>query len=347
MSNKTPLSNLETAAFCNQMAMILKSGISSLEGLGILEEDSQNESERTLLALMKEKMEETGFFYEAVSEASVFPDYMLHMVKLGEETGTLDEVMESLSTHYTREDNLAQTIKSALTYPLIMILMMLAAILILITKVMPIFNQVFSQLGQEMSGFSKGILKAGEGLSRYASVFIIIAAVFVVLVFYLTRTKGGKALLLKAGYHFSFAKNIYEKTAACRFADGMALTLRSGMSPEQGIHLAGNLVENEHFQKKLAECQLKLDEGMDLSDAFRETHIFTGVYARMASIAGKAGVMDEVMSQIAAEYEDDVDTQITGLIAGLEPTLVIILSVIVGAILFSVMLPLLGIMAGL
>ncbi len=347
MVNKTPLSNLETAAFCNQMAMILKSGISSLEGLTILEEDSQNENERALITSMREKMEETGFFYEAVENAGVFPDYLLHMVRLGEETGTLDEVMESLSTHYTREDHLARTIKSALTYPLIMIAMMLVVILILITKVMPIFNQVFTQLGQEMSGFSLGILKAGEGLSRYASVFIVIAAVFVILVFYLTRTKNGKAILMRAGYHLSFSRNIYEKTAACRFADGMALTLRSGMSPEQGIHLAGNLVENEQFRKKLETCQSKLDEGMDLSEAFKESDIFTGVYAKMASIAGKAGVMDEVMSQIASEYEDDVDNQITSIIAGLEPTLVIILSVIVGAILFSVMLPLLGIMAGL
>ena len=72
---------------------------------------------------------------------------------------------------------------------------------------------------------------------------------------------------------------------------------------------AGNLVENEQFRKKLDACQSKLDEGMDLSEAFKEADIFTGVYAKMASIAGKAGVMDEVMSQIAAEYEDDVDNQ--------------------------------------
>jgi type IV pilus assembly protein PilC len=347
LQHNAPLSNLETAAFCNQMAMILKSGISTLEGISVLLEDAQNDSERELLTNLKETIEQTGSLAEAAETSGVFPAYFVQMLHLGEATGTLDEVMYSLGIHYSREDSLSRTIKNALTYPLIMICMMLLVIIVLITKVMPIFNQVFLQLGQEMTGFSKGILNLGQIMSRYALVFAIIAAVVVVLILYMAKAKNGKALRMRLGYHIAYTRNIYEKTAACRFADGMSLTLKSGMSPEQGVELAGSLVENPYFQEKLTECRSLIDEGTDLSEAFAQSKIFTGVYARMASIAGKSGVMDEVMTKIASQYEEDVDTQITSLIAAIEPTLVIILSVIVGAILFSVMLPLLGIMTGL
>lgn len=328
------LSNLELAEFCNQMSMILHSGISALEGLSILLEDAQNEAERSLLQKMLEEMETTGYFYEAVSASGVFPDYSFYMIKLGEETGTLDEVMNGLYEHYTRKENLAGMIRSSFVYPSIMLGMMALVIAVLLTKVLPIFNQVFEQLGQEMTGFSAGLLNIGEALSSYSIAFVIIGVITVLAVIFCRK-------------RLPFYRNIQNQMAACRFADGMSITLKSGMTPEQGLDLVANLVEDEVFQRKIADCKNQLTDGMEFSAALHICGIFTGTYARMASIAGKAGTLDEVMSKISAEYEYDVNTKINRMITMIEPTLVILLSVIVGIILFSVMLPLLGIMSGL
>jgi type IV pilus assembly protein PilC len=342
-----PLSNLEAAAFCSQMAMILRSGISSPEGISLLLEDSSDESERRVLSSILVKIQQGGSFSEALKETQVFPDYLIRMIRLGEETGTLDEVMESLGEHYVREDSLSQTVRNALAYPLIMIGMMIVIIVLLITKVMPVFNQVFIQLGQEMTGFSLAVLRLGRLLSRYAAVFVGLMAILVLFALYLSRSKKGRSLLRNMGYRFSYTREIYEKTAVCRFADGMALTLRSGLSPEQGLELAGALPEDPHFQEKLQLCRRLIAEGSSLADALRQAKVFTGVYARMATIAERSGTMDEVMSHMADQYADEADSRVNELIAALEPTLVILLSVIAGAILFSVMLPLLSIMAGL
>lgn len=346
-SQQKPLSNLEIASFCGQMAMILKSGISALEGLSILLEDAENEQERSLLTVMNDDMAQNGKLHLALRRAEVFPPYLLQMIQIGEESGTLDDVMDALESHYTREDAVANSIRSALTYPLIMVGMMILVVVVLMTKVMPVFQQVFKQLGREMSGLSKGILAMGNSLSKYYYVFVIITIVIIFLLIYFTRSSGGRRQMMKLGYHFKFAKTLYDKMAACRFAGGMALTLKSGMMPEYGIELSENLIDNPYFCKKIDTCKSMLQEGCDLSQAFQETKIFTGVYARMISIANKTGKTDEVMSEIAEQYEDEVDAKITGFISMLEPTLVIILSVIVGIILLSVMLPLLGIMAGL
>ena len=322
------LTNLEIASFCSEMAMILKSGISSLEGVDLLREDAQTKAEKELLDEIYQSVMNTGRLDQALEETKVFPEYLIRMTQIGEETGTLDEVMESLAEHYDREEAIRRSVRSAISYPLLMIGMMLVIIIILMTKVMPVFDQVFRQFGQEMTGFSRGILLAGNALSRYSAVFAVLLAVIVCAGIYFTKTESGRKKL----YHI---------------AGGMSLALKSGLTPEQGMEFSENLIEDDDFRKKVAECKADMENGTDIAEALVKAGIFTGVYARMTSIAGKAGMMDEMMGRIADECEEEVDEKLSSMIAVLEPTLVIILSVIVGTILLSVMLPLLGIMSGL
>lgn len=332
--HQKPLSNLEITEFCSQVQMLLHSGISSFEALTLLMEDAQSDAERDLLSRMLEKVENTGSLYEAVLSVDVFPDYVLHMIKLGEETGTLDDMLQGLAEHYTREENLAGMVRSALIYPSIMLGMMCLIIIVMLTKVMPIFDQVFHQLGQELTGFSAGLLTIGNTLSNYAIGFIIFCAVIAVL-------------LITQRHRFPFQRQIQDQIAVCRFADGMSVALKSGLTPELGLDLASNLIEHAAFKEKIEQCRQKLDKGSSLSEALHESQIFTGTFSRMVLLGEKAGVIDETMAHIASEYEYNINARITNRIAMIEPTLVIILSVIVGIILFSVMLPLLGIMSSL
>ncbi|MCI8639124.1 MAG: type II secretion system F family protein [Coprococcus sp.] len=343
----TPLSNRETAAFCSQMAIILKSGISSIEGVSIMLEDAKEADEKELLSGLHETLMNTGIFYEALKETGVFPDYLLYMVQIGEQTGKLDEVMESLAEYYEKEANLAQTIKNAVTYPLVMIVMMLLVVIVLITRVMPVFNQVFRQLGSEMTGISHAILSAGEFMNRYAAVFICIFAALAVLIVYLIRSSHGQKLFRSFLDKFRSTRSFSENIAAYRFSNGMALTLSSGLTPEECLNLTVNLIDQDSFRTKLDKCRDAVSQGDDLCDSLLANGIFTGIYARMASIASRTGMLDEVMRKIASQYEDDIDSRLSAVIATVEPTLVIILSVIVGVILLSVMLPLMGIMTGL
>ncbi len=340
-------SSIELASFCGQVALILKSGISTLEGLNIMLEDTFSPEEEPLLKALIENMEETGSLYQALTESGMFPSYMTHMVQIGEETGTLDEVMAALQTHYEREDAVAKSIRNAVTYPMIMTGMMVVVIIVLLVKVMPLFNQVFVQLGTEMTGFSRVLMNMGTTINRYSIVFISLLVLLAALILYGTRSQSGRKLLRQLGYKFAFSKAVYEELASCRFASGMALTLSSGLNPERSMELVDSLNDDPFFQKKLNDCQNRINEGTDLTDALFASGIFTGMYARMASIGSKTGSMDQVMDTIASLYQDNIDNRMNNILATLEPTLVILLSLIVGAILLSAMLPLMGIMSGL
>ena len=345
--NILPLSNSETSAFCSQIAMILKSGISSTEGIAIMLEDTDKNDEKQLLTTIYDTLTQTGSLHEALQETHAFPDYMLSMVDIGERTGRLDEVMGSLADYYEKEAGLAQTIKNAITYPCIMIFMMLAVILILITKVMPVFEQVFLQLGTRMSGPSRVILNIGTFLNTHSIVLIIIIVVLIATAIVLIKTKIGQNFISKLAARFGGNKNLSEKISAYRFAGGMALTLSSGLTPEECLNLASSLIDDGAYKDKIKTCQQAIENGEDLYQSLLSCGVFSGVYTRMAAIAARTGMMEEMMLKIAAHFEEEIDQKIARILAIIEPTLVIILSVIVGIILLSVMLPLMSIMSTL
>ena len=333
----TPLSNAETAAFCSQIAMILRSGISSIEGISIMLEDTTEPEEKRLLESINTMLLNTGSLHLALKDTHAFP----------EQAGKLDEVMTSLADYYEKEAALNQTIHNAVTYPLLMIFMMILVILVLVTRVMPIFNQVFAQLGREMSGLSLGILRFGQFLNAHIVVCGIVLVLLAAGAAYLFWTKRGHQLLLGFMGKLHGGRSLQDQIGACRFASGMALTLSSGLTLAECLKLSIPLIKKGAFRTRLEACSEAVTNGEDLCETLLSNHIFSGIYAKMASIGSKTGVLEEVMNKIAGQYEEEIDNRLSRMITAIEPTLVIILSVIVGIILLSVMLPLISIMATL
>lgn len=155
---KKKLSNEELITFCGQMALILKSGISSLEGIYIMEDGDVQTEGREILKEIREELEMCGMLYPAMKKTGVFPEYALHMTEIGEQTGRLDETMEALAAYYQREEEILDAVKSAVTYPVAMLGMLLVIVAVLFIKVMPVFEQVYMQLGQEMTGVARQLL---------------------------------------------------------------------------------------------------------------------------------------------------------------------------------------------
>ena len=330
-----PLSNNELSMFCGQMSMILHSGISSTEGLSLMAEDSPEQGKELLESLIS-NMEETGI-----------PEYMCNMIQIGEESGRLDEVMSALSEHYEQQETISRSIKNAITYPFIMITMMLAVILVLIVKVMPVFNQVYEQLGTGLTGVSKNILNLGILMNRYAFVLVLLAGVLAGCFLYFTFTEKGRNQFFRFSSKLPFTQKFSEKIAVSRFASGMYLALESGLDTDESLEMAARLADHPVLEEKIAKTRALLEEGQGFSEAISESQIFDSLSTRMISIGCKTGAVDMVMKQISLQYSEDINERIFQLISKLEPTLVAVLSIIVGLILLSVMLPLMGIMSGM
>ncbi len=338
---------LEIASFCSQIAMLLKSGVTVAEALSIIGDDLPAGEVRDVIETMHQHTLLGGTFTEALQDSNMFPGYVVNMARVGEASGRLDECLDALSNYYEREDAISKSIRSAVTYPLVMVAMMLLVVGVLVVKVLPIFNRVYTQLGAEMTGVAASLLNFGSLLGSISIWLIGLVAVLVVAFFVMRTTAGGRATLEKLGNNIVFTRKLNEKIAAGRFASGMALMLKSGLNADQALETVEALVAGQPLAEKVAECRKLTGEGMALAEALAQTEIFTGVYARMVAVGFKTGAIDEVMGKIALRYEDEVDVMLSGIIAVLEPTLVAVLSVLVGMILLSVMLPLMGVMASI
>ena len=344
---KKKLSNEELIIFCSQMALILKSGISSIEGIYIMEEGDVSGEGKEILKEIREELEMCGVLYPAMKKSGVFPGYVLHMTEIGEQTGRLDETMEALAAYYQREEQIIEAVKSAVTYPIAMLGMMLVIIVVLFVKVMPVFEQVYLQLGQEMTGVARNLLNIGNWMRQSAVVLSGIAVVVLVLAVCIIFSDKFRNKILEKIAMVGFMKKIAWKRARTKFASGMAMSLKSGLDMDESLSLAEKLVDYEPLREQIRMCQEEMKCGGTFPKAIKESHIFEGMQERLMVIGYETGAMDEVMEQSADLYQKELQDQIEKMISILEPTLVGILCVIVGIILLSVMLPMVGIMSGI
>lgn len=347
MASVKQLSNLEISSFCGQMAMLLRAGIAPAEGVRILLADTEDASGKAVLQDILTVCMRGESFYTAISQASVFPDYVRNTIALGEQSGNLDVVMQSLADYYEKEAAISASIKNAVSYPLMMIAMMVVVIVVMITKVLPIFQQVFHQLGGEINSFSAGLLQLGTTLNHYSVFFLVLLILLFVCYLILAHTRKGKILLNRFLLRFPLTAGFYEKVAAGRFANGMALALSSGLDTYASLDLVDQMVGNPKMSEKIKQCKHYIESGDNFAEGLVKAGIFSNLYSRMVSISYKSGSIDVTMQKIAAEYEHETDQKLRSIIATLEPTLVIILSLIVGLILLSVILPLIGIMSSI
>ena len=342
---KNKLGNKELFHFCEQFSIILHSGISSAEGLHILYEDSTSEESRELFSSLLSHLEETGSLSEALSLSGLFPGSMISYVKLGEETGCLDEIMTTLSRHYEQEIEISENIKSAVAYPLVMLGMMAGVILILLVKVLPVFQQVFRQMGMEMGGISQGLLNVGASISRYSTVILAAAGILILCLLFAVLHPKGRQLLDKTVSALPRLREIPVAIDYGRLTQGIALGLRSGLGPETSLSLAGALISHPIVKQRLEKAAAILNQGMPLSQAMTDSGLFQGMEARLISVGFHAGSGDEVMAKLSERYRSDSLAMISRMVSIVEPAIVIILSLLVGFVLLSVMMPLLGILS--
>ena len=336
---KQLLTEAEISSFCQQINMIIKAGLPTYYGISILRDEAVDEVSRQFLEQIYVPMEQGATLYDSIADLGVFPPYMLHMIQVGERTGRLEEVLDSLVVYYDREAEIRDGIKQAITYPLVMTLMMFAVIVAIITKVVPIFSDVYTQLGSTLTGSAKFLMDFSNFLNQNLLVILICLVLIGIISFAFFKTSFGKRFLESRG--------LAPTLAASQFANCMYLALASGLDTEQGLTLAMNLVNNSFMQERILKCRDLLKTGNSFAAALLQSGIFSKMYSSLITIGYKTSAMDDVMLRISKAYERETDEKLRHFISILEPTLIMILSFFMGLILLSFLLPLLGIMSSI
>ena len=337
----------ELSAFCAQVALMMGSGMALYDGMETLAAAAKGSSEAALYASVSKGVTETGSLCEALRRDGNWPAYLVEMTAIGERTGCLEEVMNGLAEYYEREGRIRSAIISAITYPVVLGLMMLMIVLVMILMVLPVFRRVLGSMGVAMSASGNMMMQLGVTIGWVVLALVALVVLFVVVCAVLTRTSKREQTL-------NFLKSIFPpinvlstKLASSRVSSVLSMMLSGGFPLEEALSMIPAVLPDAKAAAEVGAIRDRMADGDSFADAIAKSNLFDPLHSRMIRMGVEAGREDKVMARIATTYEEDVEEGVASLVSIIEPSLVALLSIVIGAVLLSVMLPMAGIIASM
>ena len=342
------LSNLEVADICHELALLLHAGVDLIDGLYLLAEEERESSRNQLFLKLAKGMEEGKYLSTVMEEAVCFPEYAIGLLKVGEVVGRTEDTLQSISRYYEAREQMERQVRSALTYPAILLLLMLGVIVVLLSQVLPVFNEIFASLGGQLTGVAGGLLLIGQALDRAMPVLCVIFAVVLIGLAVFAIHAGFRGYVLRLWNKHFGDRGISKRLNNARFAQALSMGFASGLPVEDAIEQATVMMKDIPPAAKRCElCLERLQQGESLAHALGETGLMTPASCRLLTLGMRSGTGDRVIEEIARRMLSDAQEDLERMIAKIEPALVLVTSVLVGVILLSVMLPLMNIMSAI
>lgn len=344
--SKHLLDNLGVSAFCESMAMMVQSGIRTDEAVGLLAESAAGEKEGPLsrgLAVMKEKLELGESLSTAMRETGCFPDYALSMVEAGESSGRLEDILFRLSRYYADQKTIAEKLKSAVTYPAAMLVLIIAVLAAMLVMVLPAFTGVYDKLTGSLGASAYAYVRWAYAFCWIALAVMVLLAALLVIGLLLWRSKG-RGLVEKALRRFPTAASILNGMGMFRFTSALSTFLASGEMQDEAVANSLPMADCPPMEEKLRRCVERMEEGHSIAQAAYDESLFEPVYGRMLLAGERSGNLEAVLERLTGLLEEDCGNKVDRLVGVVDPLLSGILMVTVGLSLLSVMLPLIGMM---
>lgn len=339
----SPVKNEQFVVFCRQFATMIKAGISIVEATAILAEQSDSKPLKKTLAEVAAELRKGNTFSGAISAyPRIFPTIFVHMIRAGEEAGSMEETLERLAVYFEKAHVTREKVKSAMTYPLIVSVMAVFVILFLLKFMIPRFQAMFAQLGGDLPAITKFTLSLSRSLEQYWIVWLLAALAVVTAVYLLLRWERG-------AYTWDYMKlkapvfgMLNRKSAIAQLTRTLSSLFASAVPVLQALAIVEKAVGNRVIGATLRECQASLRQGRPLSEPLRQSWVFPPLVTQMIRVGEETGSIDTMLAKVADFYERDVENTVDKLKQLIEPVMILLLAGVVGFIVASVMIPMLS-----
>lgn len=336
----------DLAVFCRQFATMSEAGLSLMQCLNILVQQVENRSLRDILRQVVVDVEKGKSLSESFAAfKDRLPEIFINMLVAGEVSGTLDQALARLATHFEREHELREKIKSAMTYPLFVAGMSFAAMIALLVLVVPIFVDIFTQMGATLPLPTRILI----GLSTLLSKYWFALPVGLAALFFGGRTWAatpkGRERIDRTLLRLPVVGPLVHKTVVARVARTLATLLRSGVPLMRSLETVEKVAGNTIAAREIAAARANIREGERMAPVLVKSAIFPPMAASMIAVGEESGALDDLLEKLAAFYEREVEAMIARLSSLIEPLLIAGVGVMVAFIALSIYLPLFG-MAG-
>ncbi|SHJ70799.1 type IV pilus assembly protein PilC [Hathewaya proteolytica DSM 3090] len=331
--------------FCRQFAVILNAGLTIVEGISIMEEQTESKKLKIILGQVHEELLKGKAFSDTLSEhKDVFPEFFINMIRVGETSGSLDTILNRVAEYYEREDKMIKKVKGAMTYPVIVIVVAIAAIALLMVKVLPMFTGMFKDAGAELPGITKAVMAVSDFMGKnFIWLIIIIGGIVGGFIVYF-KTEEGRYKWDYLKLNIPGIKTLQMKLITSKFARSMSILLKSGIPIVEAMDIMSGLMENKIAEEKFKKCEEEVKKGKGLSSPIREMNFFPPLLVHMVSVGENTGELDDMLGRTAVFFDEEVEAAVGTLTTMIEPILIVFLGGAIAVIVLAVMLPMVGMM---
>lgn len=332
----------DLAVFTRQFSVMIDAGLPLVQCLEILAGQQENKTFESVLTTTRASVEGGATLSAAMRQHDkVFDALYVNLVEAGEAGGILDTILQRLASYIEKNVKLKRAVKSALVYPVAVLLVAGGVITLLLWKVVPIFGTLFLGLGVALPLPTRIVI----GLSNFiGSIFGLLILVFFAGVAIGLKlwhaTTNGRYILDGVLLKLPLIGILLRKIAVARFTRTLGTLISSGVPILEGLDITARTSGNAVIEKALGQVRKALEQGKNLADPLKETNVFPSMVTQMIGVGEQTGAMDAMLQKIADFYEEEVDAAVKDLLAALEPAMIVFLGVVVGGIVISMYLPL-------
>lgn len=340
------LSSLAVSIFCSNMAMLLSSGIDAEESVGLLADDAaQNDFHDAAKAVQKLMLTGEPLLSSAMKKSGYFPSHACAMLAAGEKTGKSEQVLKSLADFYQNRDKLARKLRAAVTYPVVLLILTAAILVLLLVRVLPVFTNVYRSLAGGLTTSAYTYLTVAYIIGIVALVVALGFMIFLLICFAAAKTPSGREKLIVFISRFKRTRSAVSKLSLANFTQGLHLFVASGADADTSITAAEELVEDPQTKKKVDEVRTYMkEENVGMAKAIYDKGLFEPLYARLFISAVRSGQTESMLGKLAGDFSAEADESLDSLIDSVEPVISAFLTIAVGVVLLSTMIPLIGIL---
>ena len=332
--------SIDVQLFSRQLYTLLKAGVPIMRGLAGLQESAINKSFARVLKDIRESLDSGRELSAAMRRhPTVFSSFYLSMVRVGEMTGRLDEVFLRLFDHLEFDREMRQRVRSAMRYPLFVVVAMIAAVVVINLFVIPAFVKVFESFNTELPLMTRVLIASSNFTVRYWPFILTLAAGAAVGFSMYIGTPKGRYNWDRIKLRFPVAGKILLKGTLARFARSFALSSKSGVPIVQGLSVVAQTVDNAYISSRVEQMRDGVERGESILRTAVTTGIFTPVVLQMIAVGEETGELDSLMDEIAEMYEREVDYELKTLSSQIEPILIVGLGILVLILALGVFLP--------
>ena len=342
---QTQLSNLSLMMFFETLSPLLSSGITARDSVEIMLSDTELDADRKSLERLLSALETRYELHDAMKHIGLFPAYAVNTIMLAERSGNLESACDSLAEYYENENRQSAQLKHAITTPVVLISVITAVVAFLVFAILPIFNQIYAQMGINMQ--SNGIVQAAILIGSIVLYIMLGILVLVVASFIFSKTKQGKRFFASVFERSPFTRKFHTSLSMARFTSMFSMLLASGDEVSLAMNLAGSVCRNSEIRDKIDKCHKSVVAGEPLALVLVQSGLVSKTHSGMLKSGVRSGTMPKVIRRLSEIYEQQADRMLTRFLGMIEPILIGVLAVVIGVMLVCILLPFVGMMTAL